>query len=216
MIERGAVGGDPAGCTFNALRSVARFAVEVKILPESRRTCRCPRVGKRVPTAPLPCDVAAVIDAARYAGAPARASCSRHTRGCARARSAALRCGDCELDRNRLVVRVSRWKAHTGTPEVGPRARGAADAATAGGPARGGRRQATARGVCGARRRRASRGAATGPTRRSRRTLRRLNLPRERLHALRAFFVTTLLNGHVPAHVVRELVGHGDRRRDRR
>ncbi len=42
------------------------------------------------------------------------------------------------------------------------------------------------------------------------RTLRRLKLPRERLHALRAFFVTTLLNGHVPAHVVRELAGHGD------
>jgi site-specific recombinase XerC len=30
-----------------------------------------------------------------------------------------------------------------------------------------------------------------------------------RSHALRAFFVTTLLNGRVPTHVVRELVGHG-------
>jgi hypothetical protein len=30
------------------------------------------------------------------------------------------------------------------------------------------------------------------------------------MHALRAFFVTTLLEGHVPVHVVRELVGHGD------
>jgi hypothetical protein len=42
------------------------------------------------------------------------------------------------------------------------------------------------------------------------RTLKRLNLPPVRLHALRAFFVTTLLNGHVPPHVVRELVGHSD------
>jgi hypothetical protein len=32
-------------------------------------------------------------------------------------------------------------------------------------------------------------------------TLRRLNLPRERLHALRAFFVTILLSGNVPVHV---------------
>jgi site-specific recombinase XerD len=33
------------------------------------------------------------------------------------------------------------------------------------------------------------------------------------LHALRAFFVTTLLNGRVPTHVVRELVGHSSIRR---
>ncbi len=31
----------------------------------------------------------------------------------------ALRCGDCEIDRNRLVVRLSRWKAHTGTTKSG-------------------------------------------------------------------------------------------------
>ena len=41
-------------------------------------------------------------------------------------------------------------------------------------------------------------------------TLRRLGLPKERLHALRAFFVTILLSGKVPVHVVRELVGHAD------
>ena len=41
-------------------------------------------------------------------------------------------------------------------------------------------------------------------------TLRRLGLPKERLHALRAFFVTILLTGQVPVHVVRELVGHAD------
>jgi site-specific recombinase XerD len=40
--------------------------------------------------------------------------------------------------------------------------------------------------------------------------LKRVNLPAGRLHALRAYFVTTLLNGHVPVHVVRELVRHGD------
>jgi hypothetical protein len=49
-----------------------------------------------------------------------------------------------------------------------------------------------------------------GPYQVFQRTLRRLNLPPTRLHALRAFFVTALLKGHVPVHVVRELVGHGN------
>jgi hypothetical protein len=49
-----------------------------------------------------------------------------------------------------------------------------------------------------------------GPYQALQATLRRLNLPRERLHALRAFFVTILLSGNVPVHVVRELVGHQD------
>mgnify|MGYP000532392430 CR=1 FL=1 len=58
-----------------------------------------------------------------------------------------------------------------------------------------------------------TRGAAWGPDgawKALQSTLRRLNLPGERLHALRAFFVTILLSGNVPVHVVRELVGHGD------
>lgn len=42
------------------------------------------------------------------------------------------------------------------------------------------------------------------------RTFLRCDLPRHRLHALRAYFVTVLLNGHMPVHVVRELVGHED------
>jgi hypothetical protein len=42
------------------------------------------------------------------------------------------------------------------------------------------------------------------------RTLKRLNLPPVRLHALRAFFVATLLNGRVPPQVLRELLGHSD------
>jgi hypothetical protein len=41
-------------------------------------------------------------------------------------------------------------------------------------------------------------------------TFRRCKLPRHRLHALRAYFVTALLNGHVPVHVVSALAGHED------
>ena len=42
------------------------------------------------------------------------------------------------------------------------------------------------------------------------RTFVRCDLPRPRLQALRAYFVTVLLNGRMPVHVVRELVGHED------
>ena len=49
-----------------------------------------------------------------------------------------------------------------------------------------------------------------GPWQVLQRTLARCNLPPHRLHALRAYFVTVLLNGHMPVHVVRELVGHED------
>jgi hypothetical protein len=50
----------------------------------------------------------------------------------------------------------------------------------------------------------------TGPWKVFQSILQRLKLAHERLHALRAFFVTVLLNGHMPVHVVRELAGHED------
>ncbi|APR78505.1 Hypothetical protein A7982_03852 [Minicystis rosea] len=60
-----------AGCAvstrrqvFLALRSVARFAVEAKILTQEPKYLKLPKCGKRVPTAPSSQDVAAMIDCA--------------------------------------------------------------------------------------------------------------------------------------------------------
>src|SRR5262249_26399553 len=53
--------------TAAALRSVARFALEAKILTQAPAFPRPPKRGKRVPTAPAAGDVALVIDAAPHA-----------------------------------------------------------------------------------------------------------------------------------------------------
>jgi len=121
----------------------------------------------------------------------------------------ALRCGDCELDRGRLVVRLSRYRSHTGTTKSGqerevpltPQLRAALQA---------GKVDQRSREEFAALSTQGKPWGNAGPYRVFQAILVRLKLPRVRLHALRAFFVTTLLNGHVPTHVVRELVGHGD------
>src|SRR5271169_615522 len=117
MIERGVSPGTRR-LAFNALRSVARFAVEVKILPREPAYLPLPSQGKRVPTAPLPCDVAAVIDAARHPEHRLVFLLAAHA-GLRKGEICGLRCCDCELDLNRLVVRVARWRAHIGTPKSG-------------------------------------------------------------------------------------------------
>lgn len=207
MIERGLSAGTRR-MTFNALRSVARFAVEVKILPREPAYLPLPPSTRRVPTAPLPCDVAAVIDAARYPEHRLVFLLAAHA-GLRKGEIRGLRCGDCELDLNRLVVRVALWKAHTGTPKSGherevPLTPQLGEALLAAGVDK------RPRGECAALSTLGKPWGSTGPYLAFQRTLRRLNLPHERLHALRAFFVTTLLNGLVPAHVVRELAGHGN------
>jgi integrase len=193
---------------FLALRSVAKFAFEAKILVEPPAFLPLPKQGKRVPSAPPPSEVAAVIDAA---------SCPEHRLvillaahgGLRKGEIRALRCGDCELDRDRLIVRLSRCRGHTGPTKSGherevpltPQLRAAVLAAGV---------DKRPREECAALSKLGRPWGNGGPYRVLQRTLARLNLPPVRLHALRAFFVTTLLNGHVPAHVVRELVGHGN------
>jgi integrase len=193
---------------FLGLRSVARFAVEAKLLAHTPCFLPLPKRGKRVPSAPPAEDIAAVIDAA---------SCPEHRLvfllaahgGLRKGEIRALRCMDVELDNNRLVVRLSRYRHDTRSPKSGherqvplsPQLRAALIEARVHERPRSEAAALTTKG----------KPWGTGGTWKAlQATLRRLNLPRERLHALRVFFVTILLSGHVPVHVVRELVGHED------
>jgi integrase len=191
-----------------ALRSVAKFAVEAKILPALPEFLPLPKRGRRVPSAPLPADVAAIIDAA---------SCPEHRLvivlaahgGLRKGEIRALRCGDVELDRCRLVVRLSRYRGTTGPTKSGhdrevPLTSQLREALLAASVDKRPREECAALSPLG------RPWGNGGPYKVLQTTLKRLNLARVRLHALRAFFVTTLLNGHVPPHVVRELAGHGD------
>ena len=191
-----------------AVRSVAKFAVEAKILTHLPAFLPLPKRGKRVPSAPPAGDVSMVIDAARCPEHRLVIVLAAHG-GLRRGEIRALRCRDVELDRDRLIVRLSRYRSHTGTTKLGherevpltPQLRAALLAA--GVDTRPGEE-------CAALSPLGRPWGNNGPWRVLQTTLTRLELPRVRLHALRAFFVTTLLNGHVPPHVVMELVGHGD------
>jgi integrase len=207
LVERGAAG-QTRSHVLLTLRSVGKFAVEAKILAQEPKFIPLPKRGRRVPSAPPPGDVAAVIDAAKYPEHRLVFLLAAHG-GLRKGEIRALRCRDVELDNDRLVVRLSRVGSITRSTKSGherevplsPQLKAALIASrvherpreeavalsTKGKPWGGG-------GMYGA----------------LQATLRRLKLPATRLHALRAFFVTILLNGHVPAHVVRELVGHAD------
>jgi integrase/recombinase XerD len=194
--------------TLLALRSVAKFAVEAKILARAPAFLPLPKRGKRVPSAPPAGDVAAAIDAASGPEHRLVMLLAAHG-GLRKGEIRALRCGDCELDRNRLIVRLSRWKWHTSTTKSGherevPLTVQLRAALVAAGVDKRPREECAALSKSG------KPWGTRGPYSVFESTLRRLKLPHVRLHALRAFFVTTLLNGHVPTHVVRELVGHGD------
>lgn len=194
--------------TLLAIRSVARFAVEAKILAHPPAFLALPKRGKNVPSAPPPGDVAMVIDAA---------SCIEHRLvlllaahgGLRRGEIRALRCSDVELDRERLVVRLSRYRDITDTTKSGhdrqvpltPQLRAALLAV--GVDKRPGHE-------CAALSTLGKPWGANGAWRVLDTALKRLNLPHVRLHALRAFFVTALLNGGVPPHVAMDLAGHGD------
>jgi integrase len=191
-----------------ALRSVGRYAVEANLLPHMPTFLALPKRGKSVPSAPPAGDVALVIDAA---------SCPEHELvlllaadgGLRRGEIRALRCGDCEINNDRTVVRRSRYRNIDKSTKSGDE-RGVPMTARL-------RRALLAAGVdkrsrdaFAALSTRGKHWGTSGPYRVLQATLKRMNLPPVRLHALRAYFVTTLLNGHVPTHVVRELVGHGD------
>jgi integrase len=190
------------------LRSVARFALEAKILPHPPAFLPLPKQGKRVPTAPPVGDVAMVIDAASCPAHELVLLLAAHG-GLRKGEMRALRCGDCEMDRNRIVVRRSRYRNVTKATKSGNEREVPLTARL--------RRALLAAGVdkrpkeeCVALTSQGEPWGCKGIYQVFQRTLRRLNLPPTRLHALRAFFVTTLLKGNVPVHVVRELVGHGN------
>jgi integrase len=193
---------------FLALRSVASFAVEATILAQVPAFLPLPKRGKRVPRAPPATDVAAVIDAASCAEHRLVILLAAHA-GLRRGEIRALRCGDVELDNNRLVVRLSRYRNHTGTIKSGherqvplsPQLRAALIEARVDERPRDQEAALSTRGKPW---------GPSGPWQVFQSILRRLELPPERLHALRAFYVTILLSGHVPVHVVRELAGHED------
>jgi integrase len=194
--------------TFLAVRSVARYAVEANLLAHLPAFLPLPRRGKRIPCAPAACDVTAAIEAASCLAHQLVMLLAAHA-GLRKGEIRALRCMDCEMERDRLVVRLSRYKDHTKPTKSGherevpltPQLRAALIAA---GVDKRPREQSAALNS------KELPWGWNGPCQVLQKTLKRLKLPAERLHGLRAFFVTTLLNGHVPVHVVRELVGHGD------
>jgi integrase len=194
--------------TLLALRSVARFALEAKIILHVPCFLPLPKQGKRVPSAPPAGDVAMVIDAASCPAHELVLLLAAHA-GLRKGEIRALRCGDCEMDRNRIVVRLSRYRKVTKATKSGHEREVPLTARL--------KRALLAAGVdkrpkeeCAALTSRGEPWGCKGPYQVFQRTLRRLKLPTTRLHALRAFFVTALLKGHVPVHVVRELVGHGN------
>lgn len=207
LIEQGSKAATRAN-TFLALRSVIKFALEAKILEKPPVLMDLPKRAKRVPIAPSVVDVATCIDAA---------SCEEHRLaillaahgGLRKGEIRALRCGDVEFDRNRLIVRLSRYRSHTGSTKgrkerVVPLSRQLRAALLTARVDKRSREEAAAL---------STRGTAWGTDglwQMLQRTFVRCDLPRHRLHALRAYFVTVLLNGHMPVHVVRELVGHED------
>ncbi len=197
---------------LHALKSVARFAVhEAGILPTEPKYIKAPKVGERVPTAPSEGDVAAVIDAASRPQHRLVILLAAHA-GLRKGEILALRCRDCEInpahpERDRVVVRLSRWKNITKTTKSGherevPLTPQLRDALLAAGVDR------RPGDECAALNPKGEPWRHRGPYEVFQRALRRLALPKERLHALRAFFITTLLNGGVPVHLVRELAGH--------
>jgi integrase len=98
--------------TFSALRSVAKYALEAKAAGEGAQFLPLAKRGTRVPSALPAGDVAAVIDAV---------SCPEHQlvillaahAGLRKGEIRALLCMDVELDKDRLVVRLSRYRTHT-------------------------------------------------------------------------------------------------------
>jgi integrase/recombinase XerD len=207
MLERGSKVSTRAN-TFLALRSVVRFALEAKILEKPPLLLALPKRIKRVPVAPSVVDVATCIDATTCDEHRATMLLAAHG-GLRRGEIRALRCGDVDFDRNRLIVRLSRYREVTGSTKgrkerivpLSPQLRAALLAT-------------------GVDTRPRDQEAALSSWRKPwgqdgiwamlQATFRRCELPRHRLHALRAYFVTALLNGHVPVHVVSALAGHED------
>ena len=194
--------------TFFALRSVARYALEAKLLGKEPTFLPLGNRGTRVPSAPPAGDVSAVIDAANCPEHRLVILLAAHA-GLRKGEIRALRCMDVELDKDRLVVRLSRYRSHTRGTKSGnerqvplsPQLRAALVAA---------RVHERPPEETAALSTRGTPWGTQGPYEVLQKTLRRLGLPKVRLHALRAFFVTILLTGQVPVHVVRELVGHAD------
>jgi integrase len=190
------------------LRSVAKFAVEAGILAQEPKFLPLPKRGRRVPSAPPAGDVSAVIDAARFPEHRLVFLLAAHG-GLRKGEIRALRCGDVEIDNSRIVVRLSRFKTVTGSTKSGherevPLSSQLRAALLAARVQERPREEAAALSTMG------KAWGTGGMYVALQTTLLRLKLPPTRLHALRSFFVTILLNGHVPVHVVRELVGHAD------
>ena len=192
-----------------AFRSVIKFAREVGIQKEVPPVMDLPKRGKKkVPKVPPMADVALLIRTAKHAQHRLLFLLAAHG-GLRRGEIRALRCSDVELHNNRLVVRLSRYRQVTKETKSGsdrevPLSPQLREALIAAGVQTRPHGDAVALTTLG------KPWSSDGPWRALQAALKRCNLPPQRLHALRGFFVTTLLSGNVPAHVVRELVGHAD------
>lgn len=192
------------------LRSiVCKYAVEAELLDKAPKLPPLPRVRQTIVSVLTPSELATVIDNGSIRREHRLAFLLSAHAGLRRGEIRALRCGDVELANNRLVVRTAICRGVEGPPKSGdhrevPLTMTLREALIlAGVDTRDPNERAalTTRGKPW---------AASGLNLAFGDSLKRAGLRHCRLHSLRHFFVTALLNAGVATHVVRELAGHSD------
>jgi len=188
---------------------VKKYAVEAELLDKVPKLPPLPKAGRTIPC---------VMSLADFTSLLEKGGAMREHRllfllaghgGLRRSEIRALRCRDVELANNRLVVRTALYATIEDKPKSGherevpltPELREALVAARVDERDGAQRVALTSKGKPWPQ-------SSLRPV--FLRALQRAGLTKWRLHDLRHFFVTALLNAGVPAHVVRELAGHSD------
>ncbi len=188
---------------------LSKYAVEAGLLEKAPKLPKLPKAGKTIPNAMSPAEVAAVFEKGCLFPEHRLAFLLAAHAGLRHSEIRALRCRDVDLTTNRLVVRSRIYRHIEDTPKSGndravpltPELREALVLARVGERPRDARAALNVQGKPW---------GEAGIRNAFRRALHRAGVPKWRLHDLRHFFVTALLNAGVPAHVVQELAGHGD------
>ncbi len=188
---------------------VNKYAVEAELLDKAPKLPKLPKAGKTIPYVMTPAECAAVLKNGCLHPEHRLAFLLSAHAGLRHSEIRALRCRDVDLTANRLVVRTKIYRGIEDKPKSGddravpltPELRAALVLARVDERPRDERVALTVEGKpwgeAGIR-------FAFG------RALRRARVPKWRLHDLRHFFVTALLNAGIPPHVVQELAGHAD------
>ena len=188
---------------------VCRFAVEADLLDKASKLPKLPKVGKTIPYVMKPAEFVAVLEKGCTCPEHRLAFLLSGHGGLRRGEIRALRCGDVDLANNRLVVRTAICRGVEGPPKSGherevPLTPELRDALMHAGVKERPREERASLTVEG------KPWGEAGVRNAFVRALRRAEVPKWRLHDLRHFFVTALLNSGIPPHVVRELAGHAD------